>query len=116
MSYTYALTQGTSILRSDGANIPPDSANTYYAAYLVWVAEGNTATPVDPAIIAAQAQTKLAAQAQGLLDKSDTALLRCLEHGITPSVELLAYRVSLRQVISGTSSTIPVIPAYQAGT
>jgi len=31
MNYTYALTQGTFILRSDGAVIPPDPANTDYA-------------------------------------------------------------------------------------
>jgi fructose-1-phosphate kinase PfkB-like protein len=116
MNYTYALTQGTSILRSDGANIPLDPANTDYAAYLVWVAAGNTPTPVDPTIIAALTQARFASQAQTLLDKSDKTLLRCLEHGITPSAELLAYRVALRQVVGGTLSTIPTIPAYQVGT
>jgi hypothetical protein len=30
---------------SDGAFIPKDPANTDYAAYLQWVAQGNTATP-----------------------------------------------------------------------
>jgi hypothetical protein len=40
---------GNSIIRlEDGASIPKDEGNTDYAAYLVWVAAGNTPTP-DPA-------------------------------------------------------------------
>ena len=43
---TYQLTTGTSILRTtDGAFIPPDTANTDYAAYLQWVEAGNTPEP-----------------------------------------------------------------------
>ena len=43
----YKLTNFTSILRADGAHIPADPANVDYAAYLRWVAEGNTPEPVD---------------------------------------------------------------------
>ena len=32
---------------TDGANIPFDSDNTDYQAYLKWVAEGNTPLPAD---------------------------------------------------------------------
>ena len=42
----YQLTTGDTILRlADNAFIPPDPANTDYAAYLAWVEEGNTPEP-----------------------------------------------------------------------
>ncbi len=43
---TYQLTTGDTILRlADNAFIPPDPANTDYAAYLKWLDEGNTPLP-----------------------------------------------------------------------
>ena len=43
---TYQLTTDIAILRlADNAFIPPDPANTDYAAYLAWVEEGNTPDP-----------------------------------------------------------------------
>ena len=43
---SYQLTATTAIKRlSDEALIPPDPANTDYAEYLAWVADGNTTEP-----------------------------------------------------------------------
>ena len=43
---TYTLTQTAAIIRdADQAQIPADPLNTDYAAYLAWVAAGNTASP-----------------------------------------------------------------------
>jgi uncharacterized protein with NAD-binding domain and iron-sulfur cluster len=46
---TYKLNQNsTSITRlADGASIPADPANTDYANYLLWLANGNTPEPAD---------------------------------------------------------------------
>ena len=44
----YKLTNTDSIIRiADKASIPADPANTDYANYLKWVADGNTATAAD---------------------------------------------------------------------
>jgi len=43
---TYQLTQSGNFLRlEDQACIPPDPANTDYAAYLKWLEAGNTPDP-----------------------------------------------------------------------
>jgi len=56
MSAIYQLGQNGIVIRLlDGAIIPNDPHNTDYAAYLAWVAAGNTASPA-PALTLAQAQ------------------------------------------------------------
>jgi hypothetical protein len=56
----YQLTSSECILRlSDGAAIPPDPANTDYAAYLAWVEEGNTPLPAEGTEPEAEEETVL---------------------------------------------------------
>lgn len=61
---TYQLTASNLIFRAeDGASIPPDPANTDYAAYLAWLDEGNTPEPAPgpAAVPVLTASEKLAA-------------------------------------------------------
>lgn len=94
----YKLTPYSSIIRSiDGACIPADPANTDYAAYLAWLAEGNTPEPADVPppptkaeriraleAQASDAQTKVTRQAllALALEKACAALAAA---GLTPS-------------------------------
>jgi hypothetical protein len=76
---TYQLTSGTSILRlADNAFIPPDPANTDYAAYLAWLEAGNTPdpAPIPPIPVPLTPAEKLAAS--GLTVEELKALLGLL--------------------------------------
>ena len=64
---TYQLTTGDTILRlADNAFIPPDPANTDYAAYLAWVEAGNTPKPAPIPEAPAPLTTEQKLEAAGL--------------------------------------------------
>ena len=46
--YQLTVFENCIIRLSDRAFIPADPANTDYAAYLAWLADGNTPQPADP--------------------------------------------------------------------
>ena len=101
---------------ADGAIITHDPSNMDCAAYLAWLAAGNTPLPYVPD--PAEAQAALKAVAQTALDKSDTTLMRCYEAGVAVPAEWATYRGQLRGIVSGNSSAteLPVRPEYPAGT
>lgn len=126
--YTYTTTLGsTSLLRSDGATIPLDPANTDYQAYLAWVAAGNTPTPA-PAPTAAQQWAAYQALARAALDRSDVTMARVTEAvalGLNSSTgaDVVAYvnwRRGLRAIVGASSGTaqaaLPAEPPFPAGT
>jgi hypothetical protein len=64
---TYQLTTGDCILRlADNAFIPPDPANTDYAAYLKWVEAGNTPEPAPEPVAPVELTTEQKLEAAGL--------------------------------------------------
>jgi hypothetical protein len=54
------------ILRSDGASIPCDPANTDYAAYLQWVEQGGTPEPAPEPPVPVELTTEQKLEAAGL--------------------------------------------------
>jgi hypothetical protein len=63
----YQLTTIDAILRlADNAFIPPDPANTDYAAYLEWVEAGNTPEPAPEPVAPVELTTEQKLEAAGL--------------------------------------------------
>lgn len=126
---TYHLNQLGGLVRdADGACIPKDPANTDYAAYLAWQAEGNTATPFEKQPMTWEAYQ---AMAKAALDQSTVTVTRITEAVslgdttlTTPDVvAYMQWRRQLRYIIQakngGTvpaSSALPAQPPFPAGT
>lgn len=75
----YQLTQSSGVIRkSDGALIPAVAGNTDYAAYLAWVAAGNTPDPADePPVVFADLtprQIRMALTRAGLRNDVEAAV------------------------------------------
>ena len=119
MTYTYALTSGTSVIRSDSAIIPADPNNADYQIYLAWLAAGNTPTPYTPDLL-----TPFIASVQSALDDTDTTMHRINEAvslGLTTwttadVVTFVNYRRALRALLKSTTvGVLPTKPAYPVG-
>ena len=64
---TYQLTSnGTVFCSIQNAFIPPDPANTDYAAYLEWVKSGNTPEPAPEPVAPVELTTEQKLEAAGL--------------------------------------------------
>jgi hypothetical protein len=122
---TYTLNQAGGIVRdSDGAFIPQDDANSDYQAYLLWVSQGNSATPYSPPQPTPQElQRLLTDTVQSLMDSKAQAyhydnLTTAVTYAEEPSVpkfqeEGQAFR-SWRSTVWATAYSI--LAEVQAGT
>lgn len=69
MTYTLTNDPNTIIRDADNAFLPTDNGNADYQAYLAWVAEGNTPTPVTPpAVVVPPEVSNYQARAQLIAD------------------------------------------------
>lgn len=92
----YKLTPSGSVTRlSDGASIPPDSANVDYAAFLAWVGAGGVPDPVGP-----PSADEINAPIYVQLDALDRKSIRALREGDAARVaQIEAQATALRATL-----------------
>jgi len=81
MEYTYQLTEGNTIKRSDGAWIPISETNGHYRQYLKWLEDGNTPLPADVPVV--DYKTQRAAAYDSVQDQLDL-LWHAMDDGDLP--------------------------------
>lgn len=92
----YKLTNTTTIIRiADNAYIHADPANTDYANYLSWLAEGNTPEPAD----LPDPQIAINEEARAYLNSTDWYVVRFAETGISIPQVILDTRQAARSRI-----------------
>lgn len=94
---------------ADGVNIPLDPANSDYAAYLQWLAAGNTPTPADVPDTKA-----LAAAALSQLEQS-TMMNRGTREFMIASMQDMAQRQAALMAGQGINTTLQAILATRPG-
>jgi len=106
----YKRTNSELILRpSDGTFIPPDPANTDYAAYLAWVAAGNEPLPADQP----DPRALILAQINAIEDA--TGVPRVVREFMILSAQDLARREAERLTAAGAPTTAEDLLARNIG-
>ena len=89
-----------SVLRDGKDSIPFDPANTDYAAYLEWVAAGNTPdAQYTDAEIAANTQAETNSTSQAYLDSTDWYITRHAETAVEVPADVITARAAARAAI-----------------
>lgn len=116
----YKLGNNSIIRLSDNASIPLAVWNRDYDEYLEWVKNGGVPQPeFTSSELLANAKTLLKSNAQIELDKTDLVALRCWKANVAYPTAWQTYTTALRAIVSGTDTTstvLPTMPSYPAGT
>jgi hypothetical protein len=96
---------------SDNANIPMDAGNSDYQAYLLWVSQGNVATPEFSTVeLSEQEMGKVRGMRNLLISATDYLMLSDISLNASQILELTNYRQALRDLPVNTPN--PSAPVY----
>lgn len=94
---------------------PDGSQDSFITADMVEMTTSEVDAHVNPTPTPEQLQAELVANAQAALSVTDMVFIRCGKAGVAWPSDWQDYVVALRDVVNGTTSTMPVQPAYPAG-